>query len=244
LSEEGGQPVYRKILLKLSGEAFQGRREFGIDFEVVAQFADEIVEVCRLGVMVSVVVGAGNFFRGVPASGQGLDRVVADYMGMLATILNSVALQDVLEKKGIETRVLSAIEVPQICEPYLRRRAIRHMEKGRVVVLAAGTGNPYFSTDTAAALRAVELGAEVIFKATKVEGVYDQDPVNHPEAVMFDELTHSDVLQKNLKVMDATAISLCRDNKTTVLVFNLLEPGNIIKAVLGQKIGTKVRPEK
>lgn len=236
-------PRYRNILLKLSGEAFQGRHEFGIDFGMVAHFADEIAEVAALGVRTSVVVGAGNFFRGVHASEQGLDRVVADYMGMLATILNCVGLQDVLEKKGAPTRVLSAIEVPQICEPYIRRRAIRHLEKGRVVILAAGTGNPYFSTDTAAALRAVELGAEVIFKATKVDGVYDRDPLKDHAAKKFDSLTHAEVLRLNLRIMDQTAISLCRENNIALVVFNLLTPGNIKRAVMGEEIGTRVTAE-
>ena len=237
------EPRYRNILLKLSGEAFQGRHEFGIDFGMVSHFADEIAEVSALGVKVSVVVGAGNFFRGVHAGDQGIDRVVADYMGMLATILNCVALQDVLEKKGVPTRVLSAIEVPQICEPYLRRRAIRHLEKGRVVILAAGTGNPYFSTDTAAALRSVEIGAEVIFKATKVDGIYDRDPVKDPAAKKFDSLTHREVLRRDLRVMDATAISLCQENNIALIVFNLLTPGNIKRAVMGETIGTRVMAE-
>ena len=234
------EPEYTNVLLKLSGEAFQGPREYGIDLETISGFGDEISSVVNLGVKVSVVVGAGNFFRGVHASEQGLDRVVGDYMGMLATILNCAALQDVLEKKGTPTRVLSAIEVPQICEPYLRRRALRHLEKGRVVVFAAGTGNPYFSTDMAAALRAAEIGAEVIFKATKVDGVYDCDPMTNPDAIKYDELTHMEVIRKNLQVMDATAISLCKDNDLAVVVFNLLEPGNIKRAVMGERIGTRV----
>jgi len=234
------KPAYHRILLKLSGEAFQGNREFGIDLEMISQFAVEIISVLELRVQVAVVVGAGNFFRGVPASKQGLDRVVADYMGMLATILNSVALQDVLEKDDIPTRVLSAIEVPQICEPYVRRRAVRHLEKGRVVIFAAGTGNPYFSTDMAAALRAVEIGAEAILKATKVDGVYDSDPVKNPEAKKFNRLSHMEVIQQNLRVMDTTAISLCMDNKLPVVVFNLLKPGNVKRVVMGDRIGTRV----
>ena len=236
-------PAYRRILLKLSGEAFQGENEFGIDFPTVTRFADEIKSVFELGVQVAAVVGAGNFFRGVPASQQGLERVVADYMGMLATILNSVAFQSCLEKAGVPTRVLSAIEVPQICEPYLRRRALRHLEKGRVVIFAAGTGNPYFSTDMAAALRAAEIGAEVILKATKVDGVYDRDPVKDPTAKQFDLLSHTEVINRDLKVMDATAITLCRDNRLPVVVFNLLRPGNIKRVVTGEKIGTRVEVE-
>jgi len=234
------QPAYRRVLLKLSGEALQGEREFGIDLGMLKQFAGEIKAVSDLGVQVAVVVGAGNFFRGVPASKQGLDRVVADYMGMLATILNSVAIQDALEKGGTPTRVQSAIEVPQICEPYVRRRAIRHLEKGRVVIFAAGTGNPYFSTDMAAALRAAEIGAEVILKATKVDGVYDSDPVKNPKAKKFEQLTLREVIKLNLGVMDVTAISLCMDNDLPVIVFDLLKPGNVKKAVNGERIGTRV----
>jgi uridylate kinase len=234
------KPAYGRILLKLSGEALQGEREFGIDLLTIHKVAEEVASVARLGVEVAVVVGAGNFFRGVPASGQGLDRVVADYMGMLATILNSVALQDVMEKAGVTTRVLSAIEVPQICEPYIRRRAVRHLEKGRVVIFAAGTGNPYFSTDTAAALRAVEIEAEVLLKATQVDGVYDRDPLQDPSAVKFDSLTHMEVIKRNLKVMDATAITLCMDNKLPLVIFNLHREGNIKKAVMGENIGTRV----
>ena len=234
------KPAYGRILLKLSGEALQGEREFGIDLLTIHKVAEEVASVARLGVEVAVVVGAGNFFRGVPASGQGLDRVVADYMGMLATILNSVALQDVMEKAGVTTRVLSAIEVPQICEPYIRRRAVRHLEKGRVVIFAAGTGNPYFSTDTAAALRAVEIEAEVLLKATQVDGVYDRDPLQDPSAIKFDSLTHMEVIKRNLKVMDATAITLCMDNKLPLVIFNLHREGNIKKAVMGENIGTRV----
>ncbi len=232
-------PVYRRVLLKLTGEAFQGEQKFGIDLDAVKSIAKEIASVAGL-VQVAMVVGAGNFFRGVPASKQGLDRVVADYMGMLATILNSVALQDVLEKADIPIRVLSPIEVPQICEPYIRRRALRHLEKQRVVVFAAGTGNPYFSTDMAAALRAVEIGAEAILKATKVDGVFDSDPMENPEAKKYDKLTHMEVINKNLGVMDATAISLCMDNNLPVVVFNLLKQGNVKRVVMGEPIGTRV----
>ncbi len=237
------KPAYHRILLKLSGEAFQGEQEFGIDLGLVSRFAREIAAVADLGVEVAVVVGAGNYIRGVQAEGEGLDRVVADYMGMLATILNSVALQAVLETAGKTTRVCSAIEVPQICEPYIRRRAIRHMEKGRVVIFAAGTGNPYFSTDMAAALRAAEIGADAILKATKVDGVYDADPVKNPKAKKFDRLTHMEVIRENLRVMDATAISLCMDNDIPIVVFNLLKQGNIKRVVMGEKIGTRVVPD-
>jgi uridylate kinase len=233
-------PVYKRIVLKLSGEAFQGSRAFGIDLEMLNRFAAEIKSVAELGVQTSVVVGAGNLFRGIQASEQGMDRVNADYMGMLATILNCVALQDALEKVGTSTRVLSAIDVPQLCEPYIRRRAIRHLEKDRVVIFAAGTGNPYFSTDMAAALRAAEISADIIFKATKVDGVFDCDPVTNPNAKKYDELTHMEVLQKKLKVMDTTAISLCMDENLPIIVFNLLEPGNIMRVVTGKNIGTKV----
>ncbi len=238
------EPAYRRVLLKLSGEAFQGPRDFGIDLEFLNRVAGEISSVNELGVQVAVVVGAGNFFRGVPASKQGMDRVSADHMGMLATILNCVALQDALEKTNQPTRVLSAIEVPQICEPYIRRRAMRHLEKGRVVIFAAGTGNPFFSTDMAAALRAVEIGAEAILKATKVDGVFDSDPMENPEAKKYDKLTHMEVIRKGLRVMDATAISLCMDNRLPVIVFNLLTPGNIGKVVIGEKIGTAVSVDK
>lgn len=233
-------PAYRRILLKLSGEALQGERDFGIDPATMRGIAEEVCSVARLGVEVAVVVGAGNFFRGVPAANQGLDRVVADYMGMLSTILNSVALQDVMEKAGVPTRVASAIEVPQICEPYIRRRAIRHLEKGRVVIFAAGTGNPYFSTDTAAALRAIEIGAEIILKATQVDGVYDRDPRKDPAAVKFEKLSHLEVVKRNLKVMDSTAITLCMDNKLPIMVFDLHKEGNIKRAVMGEAIGTRV----
>jgi len=237
------KPVYRRVLLKLSGEAFQGKREFGIDFDNLKQFSEEISHSADLGVQVAVVVGAGNFFRGVPAAKAGLDRVVADHMGMLATILNCVAVQDVLEKAGTPTRVLSAIEVPQICEPYIRRRAIRHLEKGRVVIFAAGTGNPYFSTDMAAALRAAEIGADIILKGTKVDGVYDKDPLKHKDAKKFESLTHMEVLRKKLGVMDAAAISLCMENDIPAVIFKLTEKGNVRKVVLGEKIGTTVLPD-
>lgn len=233
-------PVYRRILLKLSGEALQGPREFGIDPETISGIAAEVAEVHGLGVECALVIGAGNFFRGVPTSQQGLERVSADYMGMLATILNALAMQDALEKRGVNTRVLSAIDVPQVCEPYIRRRAIRHLEKGRVVIFAAGTGSPYFTTDTAAALRAVEIKAEVILKATRVAGVYDRDPKQYPEARFFPEVTHLEVISRGLKVMDATAVSLCMDQRLPIIVFNLQERGNIRRVVLGESIGTRV----
>ena len=236
-----GEPSYRRILLKLSGEALQGQRQFGIDPETIAGIAREVAEVHRLGVQCALVIGAGNFFRGVSTSQQGLDRVSADYMGMLATVINALAMQDALEKQGVDTRVLSAIDVPQVCEPYIRRRAIRHLEKGRVIIFAAGTGSPYFTTDTAAALRAVEIKAEAILKATKVNGVYDRDPKLHPEAKFFAELTHLEVISQGLKVMDATAVSLCMDQRLPIVVFNLQEPGNIRRVIMGEPIGTRVR---
>ena len=235
------KPSYRRILLKLSGEALLGRQAYGIDEKVLAGLSDEIREVTALGVEVALVVGGGNIFRGIRTSRDfGIDRASADYMGMLATVMNSLALQDVLERDGVTTRVLSAIEMRAIAEPHIRRRALRHLEKGRVVIFAAGTGNPYFTTDTAAALRAMEINADAILKATKVDGVYDRDPMVDPKARKFARLTYIDVLQRNLKVMDATAISLCMDNDLPIVVFNLTRKGNILKAVLGEKIGTVV----
>jgi len=232
--------VFRRILLKLSGEALLGSQGFGVDPETVARIAQEVHEVHELGVQVAIVVGGGNFIRGVAASAQGLDRVVADHMGMLATIINSLALQDVLEKSGSYTRVVTAIEIREIAEPFIRRRVIRHLEKGRVVVLAGGTGNPYFSTDTAAALRAMELKAEVILKATKVDGVYDADPKKVPGAKMFAEINYLDALARGLAVMDTTAISMCMDNDLPIIVFNLNVPGNLKRVVLGEKVGSLV----
>ena len=233
-------PVFRRILLKLSGEALLGSRGFGVDAEVVHRIAQEVHDVHQLGVQVAIVVGGGNFIRGVAASAQGLDRVVADHMGMLATVINALALQDALEKRGSPTRVVTAIEMREVAEPFIRRRAIRHIEKGRVVVLAGGTGNPYFSTDTAAALRAMELKAEVILKATKVDGVYDADPKKVPGAKMFAQITYTDVLLRGLAVMDTTAISMCMDNSLPIIVFNLNVPGNLGRVVLGEKIGSLV----
>jgi len=233
-------PFYKRVLLKLSGEALMGAQGYGIDPQVVQLFADEIKEIAR-GIQLSLVIGGGNIFRGVAASAQGMDRVAGDQMGMLATLINAVALQDALEKKGIDTRLLSAIEVRMIAEPFIRRRAMRHLEKGRVVIFAAGTGNPYFSTDTAAAVRAMEVHAEIILKATKVDGIYDRDPVKFPDAVKFDELTYMDVLSRQLQVMDSTAISLCMDNGMPIIVFNLKEKGNIKRIIYGEKIGSLVK---
>lgn len=235
------RPRYRRILLKISGEILAGEGSYGIDPDVIREIAQEIKEVKDLGVEVAVVIGGGNLFRGVAASSRGMDRASADYMGMLATVMNGLALQDALEKTGIQTRVQTAIEMREIAEPYIRRRAVRHLEKGRVVIFAAGTGNPYFTTDTTASLRAMEIGAEVILKATKVEGIYDSDPARHPDARKYDELTYLDVLKKQLKVIDSTAISLCMDHRIPIVVFSLKERGNIKRVVLGEKVGTEVK---
>ena len=232
---------YKRILLKISGEVLTGERDYGIDPEVMHAIAEEIQELRDLGVDVAIVIGGGNIFRGMAASSQGMDRASADYMGMLATVMNGLALQDALEKMGIQTRLQTAIEMRAIAEPYIRRRAIRHIEKGRVVIFAAGTGNPYFTTDTTASLRAMEIGADVILKATKVDGVYDADPLLHENARKFAELTYLDVLKNQLKVMDATAISLCMDHQIPIIVFNLRVRGNIKRVVLGEPVGTKVR---
>jgi uridylate kinase len=232
--------AYGRVLLKLSGEALMGGRGFGIDQQVVDRIAREVVEVRGLGVDVALVIGGGNIFRGVAASAKGMDRSAADYMGMLATVINSLALQDALERHGAVTRVMSAITMQQVCEPYIRRKAIRHMEKGRVVIFAAGTGNPYFSTDTAASLRAMEVGAEVILKGTKVDGIYDKDPAVHPDARRYRSVTHLEVLQQDLKVMDSTAISLCKDNGLPIVVFDFTQAGNIVRAVCGEDIGSRV----
>ncbi|MGC2425264.1 MAG: UMP kinase [Nitrospirota bacterium] len=233
---------YRRILLKLSGEALMGREPYGIDPEVVEVVAKEIKEVVdKDGIEIAVVIGGGNIFRGLAASASGMERASADYMGMLATVLNALALQNSLEKHGVSTRVQSAIEMKELAEPYIRRRAVRHLEKKRVVIFAAGTGNPYFTTDTAAALRAMEIGAEVILKATKVDGVYTADPMLDKNAKKYDELTYIEVLQEGLKVMDATAISLCMDNDLPIIIFNLKKPGNIRKVLQGGKVGTIVR---
>ncbi len=235
------KPVYRRILLKLSGEALMGKQEFGIDPGVLSDLSAEVKALAKLGVQTALVVGGGNIFRGIRTSKEyGIDRASADYMGMLATVINSLALQERLERDGVTTRVLSAIEMRAIAEPYIRRRALRHLEKGRVVIFAAGTGNPYFTTDTAAALRAMEINADAILKATKVDGVYDMDPMVHKKARKFSELTYIEVLQKNLKVMDATAVSLCMDNSLPIVVFNLTKRGNVVRVVKGEKIGTVV----
>jgi len=236
-------PRYKRILLKLSGEALMGDTGFGIDPGTLERIASEIAEVRGLGVEVAIVIGGGNIFRGLAASAHGMDRASADYMGMLATVMNSLALQDALERAEVTTRVLSAIAMQELCEPYIRRRAVRHLEKGRVVIFAAGTGNPYFTTDTAASLRAMEIHADVLLKATKVDGIYDKDPVKHPDARRFHRLTYLDVLQRNLKVMDSTATALCRDNKLAIVVFDLHTRGNIRSVVLGESIGTLVTDE-
>jgi len=235
-----GTPKYKRILLKLSGEALINSAGYGIDPDVMAGIAAQIAELQKDGVEVAVVVGGGNIFRGVAASAAGMDRATADYIGMLATVMNALALQDALEKLDVWTRVQSAVTMAQVAEPYIRRRAIRHLEKGRVVVFAAGTGNPFFSTDTAAALRALEIGAEAILKATKVDGVYDADPKVDPDAKKFEQLTYIEVLNRGLKVMDATAISLCMDNQVPIIVFNMAQQGNIKRVVMGEKIGTTV----
>jgi len=234
------KPRYKRILLKLSGEALMGREPYGIDSEVLREVATEIREVNELGVELALVIGGGNIFRGVSGASRGMDRSTADYIGMLATVMNALALQQALEKMGVPTRVLSAIDMKEVAEPYIRRRAIRHLEKGRVVIFAAGTGLPFFTTDTTAALRAVEIGAEVLMKATKVDGIYASDPVEDPTARKYDRITFSEVLQKNLKVMDATAISLARDQNMPIMVFNLRTSGNIQRVVLGEAIGTLV----
>jgi len=237
------KPVYRRVLLKLSGEALMGKRNFGIDPDVVAQIAAEIKEIVALGVQMGVVVGGGNIFRGLEASGRGVDRTMADYAGMLATVINGLVMQSALEAADVITRVQSAIEMKAVAEPFIQRRAIRHLEKGRVVIFAGGTGNPFFTTDTAAALRAVEIRADVIIKATKVDGVYDRDPVIFPDARLFEKISYTDVLTKNLKVMDATAISLCRENLLPIVVFNLSKRGNIKGVICGHAIGTAVGGE-
>lgn len=237
------QPRYKRILLKLSGEALAGKLGYGIDPDVIRAIAVEIRGVVDLGVQVAIVIGGGNIFRGIAASSMGMDRASADYMGMLATVMNSLALQDALEKAGVMTRVQSAIEMQEIAEPYIRRRAVRHLEKGRVVIFGAGTGNPFFTTDTAASLRAIEIGAEIILKATKVDGVYSSDPTKDKDAVKYEQLTYLDVLKQGLQVMDSTATSLCMDNDLPILVFNLTASGNIERVVCGEQIGTIVKGE-
>jgi uridylate kinase len=232
---------YRRILLKLSGESLMGSQPFGIDPDVVTSIASQVKDVHGLGVEIAIVIGGGNIFRGLAASEQGFDRVSADHMGMLATVINALAMQDALEKVEAPTRVLSAIEMRQVAEPYIRRRAVRHLEKGRIVIFAAGTGNPYFSTDTTAALRAMEIKAEVIMKATRVNGIYDADPESVPDAKMFPKISYLDILTQGLRVMDTTAISLCMDNHLPIIVFNINEKGNIKRVVLGDKIGSLVQ---
>jgi uridylate kinase len=234
---------YRRILLKLSGEILAGPAGHGIDERVIGGLADEIRDVHRLGVQIGIVLGGGNIFRGLAASARGMDRVGADYMGMLATVINSLALQHALEHRQVNTRVMSAIEMARVCEPYIRRRAVRHLEKGRVVILAAGTGNPYFTTDTAAALRAIETGAELILKATRVDGVFSDDPEKIPTATFFPRISYLDILTRGLKVMDSTAISLCMDNRLPLVVFNVGTPGNLLRVVEGEPVGTVVGSE-
>jgi uridylate kinase len=233
-------PAYRRVLLKLSGEALMGEQGFGIDPAMATQVATDVADVQRLGVETAVVIGGGNIFRGVAASARGMDRATADYMGMLATVINALALQDALEHEGVTTRVLTAIEMRAVAEPFIRRRAVRHLEKGRVVIFAAGTGNPYFTTDTAAALRAMEMKADVLLKGSKVDGVYTADPMTTPDARRFEQISYLQALEMGLRVMDATAISLCMDNRLPIVVFNLRVPGNIRRAVLGEPIGSLV----
>jgi len=233
-------PIYKRALLKLSGEALMGEQQFGVDPAVATRIARDVGEIQGLGVETAIVIGGGNIFRGLAASARGMDRATADYMGMLATVINALALQDALEQQGINTRTVTAIEMRAVAEPFIRRRAIRHLEKGRVVIFAAGTGNPYFTTDTAAALRAMEIKADVILKGTKVDGIYTADPMIDTAATKYDSISYLQVLERQLKVMDATAISLCMDNKLPIVVFNLRKPGNIRKVVLGEAIGTTV----
>ncbi len=236
-------PKYQRILLKLSGEALQGEQGYGIDPQVIHRVALEIKEIRDLGVEIGVVIGGGNIFRGIAGAAVGMDRAQADYMGMVATVINSLALQDALEKVGCYTRVMSAIAMQQVSEPYIRRRAVRHMEKGRVVIFAAGTGNPFFSTDTAAALRGVELQAGALLKATKVDGVYNKDPVRHADALRYDHLAYMDILNQGLRVMDQTAVTMCMENRLPIVVFNLFEHGNIRRVVFGEPVGTVIGPE-
>ncbi len=232
---------YKRVLIKLSGEALAGGKEFGIDPEAISQFCGEIADVACDGTQVALVIGGGNIFRGMAASAKGMDRAQADYMGMLATVMNGLAVQDGLEKLGCHTRVMTAIDMKEVAEPYIRRRAVRHLEKGRVVICAAGTGNPYFTTDTAAALRAMEVGAEVILKATKVDGIYDKDPQKFDDAVRYETVTYIEAIEKRLGVMDITALSMARDNRLPIIVFNLYTPGNIRKVTSGEKVGSIVQ---
>jgi uridylate kinase len=236
-------PVFRRILLKLSGEALMGSQPFGIDEKVVANIADEVRDVHSMGVEIAIVVGGGNIIRGLAASHRGIDRVTGDYMGMLATVINGLALQDALEKRGVPTRVQTAIDIREVAEPFIRRRAMRHLEKGRAVVFVAGTGNPFFTTDSAAALRANEIHADVLLKATKVDGLYTADPKKDPNAVLLPEVTYQQVLEKDLQVMDTAAISLCRDNRIPIVIFDMMEPGSIRRVVSGERIGSIVRAD-
>jgi len=232
--------AYKRILLKLSGEVMAGGAAFGIDSERVRALAEEVAEVVRAGVELGLVVGGGNFFRGVAPAARQMDRVTADHMGMLATVINALALQDALEKQGVPTRVMTAIEMRQVAEPYIRRRAVRHLEKGRAVIFAAGTSNPYFSTDTAATLRALEIRAEIVAKATRVDGVYDKDPLKHPDATLYREISYQDVLARQLGVIDASAVAMCRDNRLPIFVFNLNQRGNIMRMSMGESVGTLI----
>ena len=234
-------PKYKRVLLKLSGEALQGAGQFGISSEVIEYVSEEIKSIHSLGVETAIVIGGGNIFRGVSSSSKGMDRSTADYMGMLATVINALALQDFLERKGLPTRVQTALEIKQVAEPFIKRRAIRHLEKGRIVIFASGTGNPFFTTDTAATLRALQMGADIIMKATKVDGIYDEDPVKNKDASKFTELTYMEILKKGLKIMDATSISLCMEGNIPIVVFDLFQKGSIEKVIRGEKIGTIVR---
>jgi len=238
-----GTPIYRRILLKLSGEALMGSQPFGIDEKVVSAIADEVREVHALGVEIAIVVGGGNIIRGLAASHRGIDRVTGDYMGMLATVINALALQDALEKRGVPTRVQTAIDIREVAEPFIRRRAMRHLEKQRAVIFAAGTGNPYFTTDSAAALRANEIHAEILLKATKVDGLYTADPKKNPDATLLREVTYQEIIEKGLEVMDTAAIALCRDNGLPIGIFEMMTPGNIRRVVCGERIGSIVRAE-
>ena len=240
-SSEKTIPEYKRVLLKLSGEALQGPGQFGISSDVIEYVSEEIKSIYSLGVQTAIVIGGGNIFRGVSSSSKGMDRSTADYMGMLATVINALALQDFLERKGLPTRIQTALEIKQVAEPFIKRRAIRHLEKGRIVIFAAGTGNPFFTTDTAATLRALQMGADIIMKATKVDGIYDKDPVKNKDASKFAELTYMEILKKGLKVMDATSISLCMEGNIPIVVFDLFEKGNIEKVIRGKKVGTIVR---
>lgn len=240
-SSEKTIPRYKRVLLKLSGEALQGPGQFGISSDVIEYVSEEIKSIYSLGVETAIVIGGGNIFRGVSSSSKGMDRSTADYMGMLATVINALALQDFLERKGLSTRVQTALEIKQVAEPFIKRRAIRHLEKGRIVIFASGTGNPFFTTDTAATLRALQMGADIIMKATKVDGIYDKDPVKNKDASKFTELTYMEILKKGLKVMDATSISLCMEGNIPIVVFDLFEKGNIEKVIRGEKVGTIVK---